>query len=240
MTPAAGLARQSDILDETLRLTETLARKRERPIWILDIDDTLLSTTRRHLRILREFAQEKGLALADLDHGSVRYSITETAKVAGLEEDRALNELRGYWFERFFKNEYLAEDHPVDGAPQYCRDLLASGAAIYYLTGRDETMRPGTLAALAAHGFPLADPSYLLLKPEFSTPDREFKEKVLSRLSTSGTVAGGFENEPLHVQMLLDIFPRGQMVLVDTRHSGRPAPPLSGVPRIKDYRRNSG
>jgi len=240
MTPAAAATRQSEVLEETIRLTETLARKRQRPIWILDIDDTLLSTTNRHLRILREFATHKGLPLAELDHGSVRYSISDTARMAGLRDEFTLNELRGFWFERFFKNEYLVEDHPIEGAPQYCRDLITSGATIYYLTGRDETMRPGTIAALTTHGFPLPDPSCLLLKPEFSTPDREFKETVLSRLSTSGTVAGGFENEPLHVQLLLEIFPQGRMVLVDTRHSGRPAPPLHGVPRIKDYRRNSG
>ena len=236
-TEAKPHADQARILGETLKLTRELARAGRRPAWILDIDDTLLSTSGRHLRILREFASHKGIS--HKVPAQVRYLITETARAAGLSDERLLSELREFWFARFFRNEYLLEDEPIDGAQDYCRELLEAGARIVYLTGRDETMREGTLAALRKHDFPLAEPSSLLLKPEFSTPDREFKEQALARIAAEGPVAGGFENEPLHIHLLLEIFPKGRMVLVDSRHSGRPAPPLSGVPKIKDYRRGS-
>lgn len=240
MLPGTGTSRQVEILDGTIQLTRDLVRARERPIWILDIDDTLLSTTGRHLRILREFASKKDLRLPAIDHDAVRYKIGDTAREAGVSDEVLLAELRDFWFERFFQNEYLSADVPIDGAQDYCRALLDAGATIVYLTGRDETMRTGTVDALLHHGFPIPNGDCLVLKPDFNTPDREFKEAALARIGRQGTVAGGFENEPLHIHLLLEVFPKGKMVLVDSRHSGRPAPPLTGVPIIKDYRRGSG
>jgi predicted secreted acid phosphatase len=169
----------------------------------------------------------------------MRYSIIDTARAAGAQDAEMLEFLRAFWFARFFKNDYLAEDEPVPGAAEFCAEALARGAALVYLTGRDEGMRVGTLSALARHGFPAPDglSVVLSLKPSFETPDFEFKAEALKAVAKLGAVAGGFENEPSHVNLMAEAFPGSTMVLVETRHSGKPVSPLPAVSRIKDFRR---
>ncbi len=227
------------VLDELI--TDIRAAAGMDPLVVFDLDDTLLSTARRHLRILREYAAQKPQAdlLSRVKPDELRYSIIDTAKAAGLEDQALLEELRGYWFARFFTNDYLREDAPVTGAAAYCRDVRTAGAGLVYLTGRDESMKEGTMVALGAHGFPVPNGAgvTLILKPRFETPDLEFKNEALRRLQAMGTVAGSFENEPSHINLFQAAFPKGRNVFVDTKHSGKPVAPHASVPWIKDFRR---
>ncbi len=215
-------------------LLDDVARVRgARPLVVMDLDDTLLSTDARHLRILREFGLE------GVGPQALRYSITDTARAGGLQDAAELSRLREFWFSRFFRNEYLLADEPVPGAPAYCRELVARGAELVYLTGRDETMRAGTEESLARHGFPPSGRpgARLILKPRFDTPDLEYKTQSLRLLEASGRVAGVFENEPAHVNLFVAAFPEARSVFVDTKHSGRPIAPHPSVPWIRDFRR---
>ncbi|MDE2141170.1 MAG: hypothetical protein KGJ84_01990 [Elusimicrobia bacterium] len=212
---------------------------------VFDLDDTLFSTNDRHLRILKEYADvveakapEAAALLRAIDRERLRYQITETAANAGL--DAALvKDLRDFWFARFFKNPYLLEDSVVPGAPAYCAEVEARGGAIVYVTGRDEGMRDGTEKSFARHGFPEPDGKgvKLVLKPRFDTPDAAFKSEVLGRLGAMGTVAASFENEPLHINLFREAFPKGRHFLLETKHSGKPVIPHADVLRIKDFRR---
>lgn len=213
--------------------------ERARGSWVLlDLDDTLFSTARRHLRILREFAAVSGRQeLERIGAEDLRYSIQDTLKDAGLHDPEFHGRLRAFWFARFFKNEYLGEDHPLPGAPAYCRALVEAGAKLAYVTGRDEGMREGTLEALERHGFPEPGRSVkLILKPSFDAPDLAFKTEALGRVAGWGAVAGGFENEPVHVNLFQETFPLARMVFVDTKHSGKPVSPLPEIPWIRDFR----
>lgn len=242
------LSSQAEVLDGILFEAEALSRNGLGPVVIFDLDDTLLSTARRHLRILREYAAwaqrrpqrvEDAFRLIQIEPQDLRYAITDTAKAAGVSDPRILEELRGFWFERFFKNGYLGADEPLAGAADYCQDLVSAGARVAYMTGRDETMREGTLSALARHGFPVPDGrgAELVLKPRFDTPDLEFKAEALRGLAVSGIVAGGFENEPAHINLFYEAFPGARMVFVDTRHSGKPVSPHPAIPWIRDFLR---
>lgn len=202
------------------------ARARKGAGVVFDIDDTILLTANRNLRILREFAREKGV---EVRPGRVAYAITDTAREAGLPE-RYHEELKAFWFARFFTNEYLLSDEPVEGAAAFCAELAALGARVIYMTGRDEAMRQGTEASLRRHGFPEGE---LVLKPRFDTPDLEFKAQAIAALTD---VAGAFENEPLHINMFHDAFPAAKHYLLETKHSGRPVEPKPAVRRIKDFR----
>lgn len=212
---------------------------------VFDLDDTLFSTNDRHLRILKEYADlvearapEAAALLRAIDRERLRYQITETAANAGL--DAALvKDLRDFWFARFFKNPYLLEDSVVPGAPAYCAEVRARGGAIVYVTGRDEGMRDGTEKSFARHGFPEPDGDgvKLVLKPRFDTPDAAFKAEVLVRLASMGTVAASFENEPLHINLFREAFPKGRHFLLETKHSGKPVIPHADVLRIRDFRR---
>lgn len=249
MTPLATLLRQTEALDGLLGRVEALSLSRRDPVVVFDLDDTLLSTAQRHIRILREYAAEpstrarhleEAWKLVQIERSQLRYLITETAQEAGVWDPQVVLELKDYWFERFFKNEYIAGDDPLPGAAQYCQDVLARGAAVVYMTGRDEAMREGTISALTRHGFPLPgrDGVVLILKPAFHTPDLEFKTQSLRRLAEMGAVTGGFENEPAHVNLLQDFFPGSRMVFVDSRHSGKPVAPHPAIPWIKDFLRD--
>ena len=108
-----------------------------------------------------------------------------------------------------------------------------------YLTGRDAAMRPGTLGALGALGFPLPDVDGvdLILKPRFDVPDLEFKTEALARVAAIGEVAGSFDNEPAHVNFFYAAAPKSKTVFLDTKHSGKPVVPHPEIPWIKNFLR---
>lgn len=235
---------QAELLDALLGEVEAAA-KRGTAIVVFDLDDTLFSTADRHLRILAEFAtmiEEQDARSADVLRGiareKLRYSISDTAKDHGLEEKLA-KDLRDFWFARFFKNPYLLEDTIIPGGPEYAAEVVARGGRAFYMTGRDEGMREGTEASLLRHRFPEPDDkgAALVLKPSFDTPDFAFKNEALHRLAELGTVVGSFENEPAHVNMFVERFPKGRHFLLETKHSGKPVELHAGVHRIKDFRR---
>jgi beta-phosphoglucomutase-like phosphatase (HAD superfamily) len=212
---------------------------------VFDLDDTLFSTSDRHLRILKEYADlvesrspEAAALLRAIERERLRYQITETAKSAGV-ADAIVKDLKDFWFARFFKNKYLLEDTPVPGAPAYCAEVSARGGKIVYVTGRDEGMREGTEKSFLAHGFPEPDGEAvrLILKPRFDTADLAFKTEVLGRLAEMGRIAASFENEPLHINLFREAFPKGRHFLLETKHSGRPVIAHAEVLRIADFRR---
>jgi len=213
---------------------------------VFDLDDTLFSTTNRHLRILREYAdlvssrdpQVAGLLRA-IERERLRYAIVDTVKDAGLSDEALAKDLRNFWFARFFQNHYLLEDDPLPGAPAFCEEVEARGGVLVYVTGRDERMREGTEKSFARHGFPEPDGKCvrLVLKPRFDMADLPFKTEVLGRLKEMGAVAASFENEPVHVNLFRDAFPRARHFLLGTKNSGRPAIPHADIVRIADFRR---
>lgn len=212
---------------------------------VFDLDDTLFSTADRHLRILAEFAarvEASDARSADLVRSitreKLRYSVIDTAKDHGLDEELA-KDLKSFWFARFFKNPYLLEDSIIAGGPEYAAEVIARGGRVFYMTGRDEGMREGTEASLLRHRFPEPDgkKAVLVLKPRFDTPDSAFKDEALTRIGKLGAVVGSFENEPGHVNMFIAHFPKGMHFLLETKHSGRPVEPHAAMLRIKDFRR---
>ncbi len=232
---------QKELLDALL---EDVAAQ-PHAIVVFDLDDTLFSTADRHLRIMAEFAarlETQDARAAGIVRGitreKLRYTIADTAKDHGL-EDKLTKDLRDFWFARFFKNPYLLEDTIIPGGPEYAAEVVKRGGRSFYMTGRDEGMREGTEASLLRHGFPEPDgkSATLVLKPRFDTPDFAFKNEALHKLAEMGTVAGSFENEPIHVNLFVERFPKGRHFLLETKHSGRPIEPHPSVHRIKDFRR---
>lgn len=237
---------QTQTLASVLSAVESLVQKDAHPVVLMDIDDTLLSTTFRHIRIMNEFVKQPHIGArfgresklaAEAPPSKVLYSITDTARNLGISDESFLNELRDFWFRRFFKNAYILEDQPIEGAPKYCWRLIQSGAILVYLTGRDETMREGSLQSLRQHEFPLPNDGnvQLILKPAFETPDWDFKVAALRSASALGEVAAGFENEPGHINLFQETFPQGLMIFVDSRHSGKPIEPHAKVRWIKNF-----
>ena len=235
------MSTQKGLLDALL----TEVAKTPDAIVVFDLDDTLFSTSDRHLRILAEFAaaietQDARTAgiLRAIAREKLRYSIADTAKDHGLEEKLA-KDLRDFWFARFFKNPYLLADSIIPGGPEFAAEVIKRGGRSFYMTGRDEGMREGTEASLLRHGFPEPDgkSATLVLKPRFDTPDFAFKNEALHAVGEMGTVVGSFENEPAHVNLFVERFPKGRHFLLETKHSGKPVELHASVHRIKDFRR---
>lgn len=212
-----------------------------RPLVLLDLDDTVLDTTQRHLRIMSEFAalRPEAAALSAVEPSRVRYRVGETAREAGLADERLLSELGAFWSARFFRNEYLLLDSEVPGAAAFSRAVVAAGGVPVYFTGRDEGMREGTLESLRRHAFPVpdggGDAPRLVLKPRFETPDLAYKAEALGRIAAEGSVEAGFENEPAHVNLFAERCPGAAMVFLNTKHSGKPVAVKAGIPAIKDF-----
>jgi hypothetical protein len=218
------------------------------PIVIFDLDDTLFSTRNRHLRILMEFAAQAkpedaadAKVLAGLRPDQLKYSVTATALQAGVRDEALLARLRDFWFERFFRNEYLTEDAPVAGAPEFVRAALFARATVVYLTGRDEGMRPGTMAALEKWDFPLPhrmpwkDRVRLMMKPVFDMEDLGYKVESVAKLSGEGDVVAVFENEPAYLNAMLEGVPGMKPVLLETQNSGRAAVPHHSVLAVPHF-----
>lgn len=230
---------QAQALSHLVDEVASSVRRGGKPVVVFDLDDTLFSTAQRNLRILREFAASRpGVpsALARVQPQMLRYAIADSARAAGVDEPQLLAELQAFWRARFFANEYLLTDEPLPGAVGYCEELARAGAALVYMTGRDEAMREGTERSLRGRGFPLRGTA-LVLKPAFDTPDLEFKTRALAALPGHGEVRGAFENEPAHVNLFRDAFPEALMYFVETRHSGKPIEPHPSARRIKDFLR---
>ncbi|MBI3300367.1 MAG: hypothetical protein HYZ75_19550 [Elusimicrobia bacterium] len=231
---------QGETLRGLLERVGAARRAGSEPLVLLDLDDTLLATAQRHVRIMAEFAaaRPEAAAIAQIPPAAVRYLVTETAEAAGLTHPELLSELKEFWCKRFFANEYLAHDDQVPGAAAYCKLIVKGGGVPVYFTGRDEGMREGTLKSLARHGFPMPDEggeARLVLKDKFDTPDLEYKRRGLDILAGRGSVEGGFENEPAHINLFDDRFPAATNIFVDTKHSGKPVKPKAHLPVVRDF-----
>jgi hypothetical protein len=213
------------------RIDAAIARGRL-PIVVFDLDSTLFSTAPRNLAILREFVAEHAHAhprLADvagrLGVDDMGWNVHEDLRRFGYAEADVLGRLKGFWFERFFRDEYLAHDVAVVavlGAAAFVDACHARGALIYYLTGRHVGgMEIGTVRSLRENGFPFWRGRCVLhLKPSFETNDSTFKqEAVLDVRSYQGEVVATFENEPGNANMFLRAFPDALHVLLETIHS---------------------
>lgn len=210
------------------RIDAALARDRL-PILVFDLDSTLFSTAPRNLAILREFVLENAGThphLADVAEriglDDMGWNVHEDLRRFGFTEAEVLARLKGFWFDRFFRDEYLAHDTPVPGAAAFVHACHARGALIYYLTGRHVGgMEIGTVRSLRENGFPFWRGRCVLhLKPSFEMNDSTFKqEAVLDVRSYHGEVVASFENEPGNANMFLRAFPDALHVLLETIHS---------------------
>lgn len=214
------------------------------PVVVFDLDSTLFSTQERNWAILAEFVAVEGRpprlieVVATLGPESMGWNVMEDLRRAGFDHVPTLDELRDFWFERFFRDAYLHHDRPLPGAVEFARDVHAAGGHIVYLTGRDEpNMGQGTRRALTGRGFPFeCDRADLMLKPRFDEPDLEFKRRACEDVRKLGTVLGVFENEPVNANLFADAFPDADVFFLETVHSPDPPPLRPQIVRIKDFR----
>lgn len=217
---------------------------KRQPIVIIDLDDTLINTRERNLRILRDFAEvssikqtfpSEALKVKNLNLDQIRYLLADSLKGIGIENLDFIKAASDFWLSRFFSNEYCSEDLPTKGAAQYLQQLENAGAKIIYLTGRDvPRMETGTLANLKRNSFPL-EKAKLMMKPDPKMDDLVFKQQAFVEIDKLGEVVGVIENEPANINAMKDAFPQATAVFLDTIHSPKPDVPKDGVHWVQDF-----
>lgn len=240
------LPHQIDILERVLERVAAFDPITMRaPMVVFDLDATLFDNRPRTLQILMEYAGEVAAefpdvadALGALTIENVAYLLSDTLRVVGLTHGDVVSDITTYWRDRFFTDDYLRFDTPVDGAADYVNACHAAGATIVYMTGRDiPGMLPGTVASLRDSGFPIGLGGVeMVLKPDATMPDEAFKRNALPTLRRSGEVVAFFDNEPANCNLAQLGYPDSIVVLVDTQRVPGAPDPDAGVEPISDFR----
>ena len=235
----------SPLLAQVFQRIDAVRAAGRLPVVVFDLDSTLFSTAPRNLRILQSYAAEHGgrwdglrSVVERLTPDDMGWNVHEDLQRFGVDDHELLREVKQWWFERFFTDEWLLHDEPVPGAPQFALDCHARGALLYYLTGRHAGgMEIGTVRSLRQCGFPFWRGRCVLhLKPSFEMADRAFKDDAVADIrSYQGEVVASFENEPGNANMFLKAFPGALHFLLETIHSPGAEPADATIVRTKDF-----
>ncbi|MBZ0116360.1 MAG: haloacid dehalogenase-like hydrolase [Sandaracinaceae bacterium] len=238
------LPHQLDVLSRVLGQLSSWSGPRA-PAVVFDLDATLFDNRPRTLEILMEFRDEiagedpaLAEAMVSLEVDRIAYLLTDTLKGCGIYKADIVKRVTHYWHERFFSDEYIACDVPIEGAPEYVRACYEAGAVVVYLTGRDiPGMLGGTVTKLRDDGFPIAVAgTELILKPDSGISDEAFKRGALPTLDRVGELVAFFDNEPANCNLAKAMFPESTVVLLDTqRVPGAPAA-AEDVEMLADFR----
>lgn len=215
------------------------------PVAIFDLDDTLFYSSSRTKVIFKEMAEQSEFkrlypkeieSLTQIKQSEIEYSIEDTLIRASITNKEFIKTTLEFWKARFFTNSYVKEDSIIEGAKAYVHMLKDLGVTIVYLTGRDHSMRSGTIESLISSGLPYdGSTAVLITKEHFETPDVEYKKSAFKDIELLGTVVGVFENEPKNLNAMIEYFPEAIAFFLDIKHSPTTVKPSSKAIRIKNY-----
>jgi hypothetical protein len=239
-------AQETNGLQTVLDRVEQVTAQRQQAIVIMDLDDTLINTRERNLRIIQDFVRlpeiapsypEESEKALQLQAGNIRYLLGDTLKNAGITNADFIKKASDYWLANFFTNNYCAHDKQIPGAARYLYKLIQAGAKIVYLTGRDTPrMGSGTAENLQRNFFPTAPTQALLMmKPDAKIDDLQFKKDSFAQIANMGEVVGVFENEPANLNAMMDAFPEAMGIFLDTIHSPKPDVPKQNATWVLNF-----
>ncbi len=244
MFTALSLSHQSKELQAVVDACKARSSNAERAVVVFDLDGTLLDNRPRTVAILQEAAEhwaaahpEATAAIRGLDPQQLGYLVTDALRARGVDE-ALVGEALEVWKQRFFRDDTLVHDIPLSGAVEFARACYEAGGNLAYFTGRDlPNMALGSLASLRDRGFPVGVPgTELVLKPDFETPDLDFKRAVTPELERIGRVVATFDNEPGNCNVFHEFFPEATHFLLLTQHAPNPPELASNVRVIQDFR----
>ena len=230
-------------LNEILKISEEFSVQKLRTLAVFDLDSTLFDVSPRTQKILSEYADlTQKSQLHDIRIQPEDWGVKEALFRAGYTLDQhepLFIEIRDFWRERFFSNEYVHYDTPYEGAIAYLLELAEAGCEIKYLTGRDQVrMGKGSVEVLKKWGFPYQE-GQLILKPERTLDDALFKNDWFVQLDkTPYQKIYFFENEPVNINAVYKSCPEIEIIFLETTHA-RKEQVTAPIPRIKHYVRET-
>ncbi len=205
---------------------------------VFDLDSTLLEVSPRMTQIFRDFGaldkikkrfSKESQVLEAYIHHPEDWGIEHALERIGLIDSpyEFFHEFKRFWHKHFFSNEYLHLDEPIEGAVEFVKELVKSGADVAYLTAREtKSMWKGTVESLKSWEFPLDEKhANLVLKPATDRRDCVFKREVLQDYLKEYGSVWFFENEPVNLNEVLRELPQVKLVYFDSIHSGHEEPP---------------
>ena len=242
--PTLGPDEQRAFLRDLIERVRRTRQAGQTPVVVFDLDGTLLDNRPRTRAILREVAASWKEARPQLAETLLKLEVEHVVCVLqdslapfGVTDEAALDEALAHWRRRFFVDELLHHDVPLDGAVAFARAVYEAGATVLYLTGRDlPNMSLGSWQSLRDQGFPIGVVgTELICKPVFEMSDEVYKTEQAELVGRLGTVVASFDNEPGNCNVFLRQHPQAASVLLDTQHSPS-APELDpGVTSIKSF-----
>lgn len=227
------------------RIAAHAAEQGKTPVVVFDLDATLYDNRPRTLEILMEYREEiletatdVAERLTALTTERIQYLLSDTLRGIGITRADIISDVTRYWHDRFFTDEYLKHDVPLEGAAEFVRACHEAGGIVVYLTGRDVPgMMLGTVASLRDLGFPIGIAGVeLVLKPDANLPDEAFKRGALPTLDRLGDVVAFFDNEPANCNLAKAMYPDASVILLETQKVPY-APDLSAdIHVVTDFR----
>jgi phosphoglycolate phosphatase-like HAD superfamily hydrolase len=190
-TPNSGLQLCKSVLRQK-------SKQNNRGKWcvIFDIDNTLVDTRHRTHAAARAFANKhpSGSSLASIPFGKVRYNGKQTGKCLGLSSSMT-RAFQRHWNRFFWDPVNFKHDRPIRQTVQLARQAKATGAEVFYLTGRIEPLKTATLSQLRQLGLPDADEAHLMCKPGLKVATAPFKQQTVQNMLAKGHDIGWFMSD---------------------------------------------
>ena len=231
-------------LNQCLEMAETVREKGEVPVVVFDLDHTLFDNGPRTWAILIEFARATGRddllkSLEQVSKFNVPYLIGDYLASMGYHDPDLTKEAFLFWKDRFFVDEWIHLDTPLPGTVDFAGRLFDAGCTLVYLTGRDSpNMLIGTAQSLRDSGFPVGlAHTIMVLKPDFDTPDIDFKTEATGFIENLGTVIAAFDNEPANCNLFVEKFPDAVVGFLDTAMAPNPPRLSPRAIRMVDFER---
>lgn len=245
LKPSLSLSDQRLFLRGLIDRVASLRSTERTPVVVFDLDGTLLDNRPRTVAILREVASkweqerpEHSRILASVEVENVVYGLADSLTPFGMTDEALVAEAATHWRQRFFTDEMLRHDVPIEGSAEFVRAVYNAGATVVYLTGRDmPNMSLGSWQSLRDHGFPIGVVgTELVCKPTFEMGDDVFKSQQALMIGRLGELIASFDNEPGNCNVFLRAHPAAASVLLDTQHSPGAPPMVDGVVCVRDFR----
>lgn len=207
-----------------LRDVRSAARRGERPVVGVDIDDTAMNARPR----LRAAAKAAGLPTTKL--------VSQADLYWGL-EGAEREAKRAQFGARYFDDPTLTHlDRPQRGAVRFLREVRKAGGRVLYVSGRWESTRATTEAMLKEKKLPLARSADLILNPSEQVKASDYKRALPARLRRMGKMVAMLDNEAEAVNDYHRAFPKAAHFRLGTfRFREAPERKPRGVLVIRDF-----